>query len=80
MTMMLFACKAKGNPNAQALGERITEWYSHAGVYGSANLVVLDEELFETITYANFHSIRRKYGVNNFVSCSIKATGEVCIE
>lgn len=70
----------KTEQDAKTIGNAISEWYKKNGIYGSTNVVAVNNDAFASINYENYESIKREQGVENLVTCDVSASGDAKIK
>ncbi len=65
--------------DAQKIGELLSQWYVRRGIYGSTNVLAVDDVKFREIDFENYGSVKRELDISNFVSCDVFEDGSVKI-
>ena len=79
VSFTVFVNGDKDEVEAKEIGEHIGKWYQQNGIYGSANVIAVSPEAFDSINFENYQAVKREEGVKNLVSCDISLSGEVVI-
>ena len=79
VSFTVFVSGEKTEQDAKTIGNAISEWYKKNGIYGSTNVVAVNNDAFASINYENYESIKREQGVENLVTCDVNASGDVKI-
>ena len=65
--------------DAQKIGELLSQWYVRRGIYGSINVLLVDDAKLREIDFENYGSVKRELGISNFVSCDVFEDGIIKI-
>ena len=79
VSFTIFVSGNKSEQEGQTIGNTISKWYQKTGIYGSTNVIAVSADVFNSINYENYQSVKREQGVSNLVTCDVGAAGDVII-
>ena len=77
VSFTVFVSEEKTQQDAKIIGNALSDWYKNNGIYGSTNVIAVEDDAFALINYENYESVKREQDVKNLLTCDVSASGDV---